>query len=187
MANSLATPILRLSDVYLILAEAKLLKSNTSNPQAASTTDAEVLEAVNTVRTRAGVTALETVTFADIWKERRLELAFEGDRWYDYVRVSYYNPDYCIAELKAQKRNTNGGLNEIYKNYYKTGNWVVPPTATYDDRTAAPVVEQLMQTDADSGKKYFALPMTARDVVFNPNLASSAEAQHVDVRSTYSY
>ncbi len=29
--------------------------------------------------------------------------------------------------------------------------------------------------------------MTARDVVFNPNLASSAEAQHVDVRSAYGY
>ena len=187
MANSLATPLLRLSDVYLVLAEAKLLASNTSNPQAASTTDAEVLNTINAVRTRAGLTELESVSFADIWKERRLELAFEGDRWFDYVRVSYYNPDYCIAELKAQKRNTNSGLNEIYENYYKTGNWEIPATATYDDRTPAPVVEQLMATDADSGKKFFALPMTARDVVFNPNLASSAEAQHVDVRSTYGY
>ena len=187
MANSLATHILRLSDVYLILAEAIVLKSNTSTPQSASSTDAEALRAINAVRNRAGVTPLTTVTFDDIWKERRLELAFEGDRWYDYVRVSYYNPDYCIADLKSQKRNTNSGLNELYKNYYKTGDWTVPSGAEYDSKTPVPVVEALMVEDADSHKKYFALPFTARDVVFNPNLASSAEAQHVDVRETYSY
>ena len=118
-----------------------------------------------------------------------MELAFEGDRWYDFVRVSYYNPQFCINELKAQKRDVigNGTLNEIYENYYKTGNWVVPSTAKYPDNTTAPLVEQLMRDDPDSGKKYFAIPMTERDVVFNPNLAASAEAQHVDVRATYNY
>ena len=189
MANSLATPLLRVADVKLVLAEAKLLLSNPNNPQAASTTDTEVMNAINDVRLRAGVNALTTVTFDDIWKERRLELAFEGDRWYDFVRVSYYNPDYCLADLKAQHRNAigNSGLNKIYENYYKTGEWVVPEGVEYDSKTPTPVFEALMVEDADSGKKYFALPMTARDVVFNPNLASSAAAQHVDVRSTYSY
>ena len=189
MANSLSTPLLRLADVYLILAEAKTILSNPSSPQIASTTDSEALNAINAVRQRAGLTALTSVSFKDIWKERRLELAFEGDRWYDYVRVSYYNPDYCVNELRTQKRNVigQGGLNEIYKNYYKTGDWVVPSTVEYDTKTPAPVVDQLMKEDPDSHKKYFALPFTARDVVFNPNLASSAEAQHVDVRATYSY
>lgn len=187
MANSLATHILRLSDVYLVLAEAIVLKANPNSPQTASTSDAEALRAINAVRQRAGVNALTSVSFADVWKERRLELAFEGDRWYDYVRVSYYNPQYCIAELKAQKRNTNGGLNEIYKNYYKTGDWVVPSTAEYDSRTPAPVVESLMKKDPDSQKDYFAIPFTTQDIIFNPNLASQVEAEHVDVRAIYSY
>ena len=189
MANSLATPLLRVADVMLILAEAKVILSNPSNPQAASTTDSEALNAINAVRQRAGLTALTSVSFDNVWKERRLELAFEGDRWYDFVRVSYYNPQFCINELKAQKRDVigNGTLNEIYENYYKTGNWVVPSTAKYPDNTTAPLVEQLMRDDPDSGKKYFAIPMTERDVVFNPNLAASAEAQHVDVRATYNY
>ena len=187
MANSLATHILRLSDVYLVLAEAKTILSNPNNPVNASTTDAEALNAINTVRKRAGLNALTSVSFNDVWKERRLELAFEGDRWYDYVRVSYYNSEFCVSDLKAQKRNTNGGLNEIYKNYYKTGDWVVPSTAKYDTQTPVPVVEALLVDDKDTGKKYFALPFTAKDVTFNPNLASSAEAQHVDVRATYSY
>lgn len=189
MANSLSTPLLRLADVMLILAEAKLLLSNPTSPQTASSTDNETLEMINAVRERAGVTPLTSVTFADIWKERRLEFAFEGDRWYDYVRVSYYNPDFCIADLKAQKRNCigNSGLNKIFENYYKTGDWVVPEGVEYDSKTPAPAVETLMVEDADSHKRYFTLPMTARDVVFNPNLASSAPAQHVDVRETYSY
>ena len=46
MANSLATPLLRIADVKLILAEAKLLLSNPNNPQAASTTDAEALNVI---------------------------------------------------------------------------------------------------------------------------------------------
>ena len=189
MANSLSTPLLRLADVYLVLAEAKTILANPTSPQSASTNDSEALNAINAVRVRAGLPALSTVRFADIWKERRLELAFEGDRWYDYVRVSYYNPDFCANELRTQKRNVigNGTLDVIYRNYYNTGDWVVPATAEYDTKTPAPVVENLMKEDPDSHKKYFVLPFTARDVIFNPNLASNAEAQHVDVRETYSY
>ena len=64
---------------------------------------------------------------------------------------------------------------------------MVPESAQYDSQTPKPLVESLLINDPDTGKKYFALPFTARDVTFNPNLASSAEAQHVDVRNTYSY
>ena len=194
MANSLSTPLLRLSDVMLVLAEAKVILSNPTSPLTASTTDAEALQAINNVRQRAGLVALTSVSFEDIWKERRLELAFEGDRWYDYVRVSYYNSDFCVNDLKAQTRIAigNGTLNDIYENYYRTGDWVVSDATkqAFEEskkREAAPMVEQLLVDDSDTGKKYFAIPMTERDVVFNPNLAASAEAVHVDVRTTYSY
>ena len=83
-------------------------------------------------------------------------------------------------------------MNDIYENYYKTGDWVVSEETkqAFEEskkREAAPMVEQLLVTDSDTGKKYLAIPMTERDVVFNPNLGANSEAVHVDVRATYSY
>lgn len=190
MSSSLSTPILRLADVYLILAEAKYLMANASNPQSGSTTDPEALDAINAVRSRAGVAPLTTLTWQDIWKERRLELAFEGDRWYDFVRVSYYNPDYVITELSNQKRNCNSGLNELYYNYYKNGDWTVDPTWEYDSKTPTigPAnIKGLMKVGPESNKLYFALPLTAKDVEINPNFAPDVPAEHIDVYATYSY
>ncbi|MBR5432739.1 MAG: RagB/SusD family nutrient uptake outer membrane protein, partial [Bacteroidales bacterium] len=69
--NQLPTHILRLSDVYLVAAEAALLTNN----------KAKALTYVNAVRNRAHAAPLADVTFDDVWKERRLELALEGDRW----------------------------------------------------------------------------------------------------------
>src|SRR5690625_4959458 len=77
--TSLATHILRLADVYLVYAEAVL--GNES-----STSDPEALWAFNQVRQRAGLQDKASITWEDIFKERRLELAFEGDFWYDIVR-----------------------------------------------------------------------------------------------------
>ena len=70
-------PVLRLAEMYLILAEA--VGNN-----------AEGLAAINTVRTRAGLPNL-TANVADfqaaVIKERRYELAFEDDRWFDLKRT----------------------------------------------------------------------------------------------------
>lgn len=68
---------IRLADVMLLYAEA--LNENGSTSAA--------LSALNTVRARAGLTALTTITSQAIQDERRLELAFEGKRWYDLVRT----------------------------------------------------------------------------------------------------
>ncbi len=125
MATSLSTHLLRLSDVYLIYAEAVLGNS-------ASTSDAKALKAFNDVRGRSvqGYEAKTSITWQDIWKERRLELACEGDRWYDYVRWHYYEPAKAIAEIKAQRRNQYIGLGQ----YYTTG--VLDPENTYYDTGA---------------------------------------------------
>lgn len=178
MANSLATHILRLSDVYLIYAEAVL-------GNAASTSDAKALKAFNDVRSRAIPTATPktSITFDDVWKERRLELAGEGDRWYDYVRRSYYDVQACIDEIKAQRRNTYWNLDALYKYYYENGIWDVKlaasendgAEATYDETTPAPNVT------ADK----FTIPFPSVDVVSNPHLMEAPV--HVDVRATYSY
>lgn len=171
MYNGLATHLLRLADVYLIFAEAKMGLSS-------STTDAEAVEAFNVVHSRAVPTATPktSVTWEDIWKERRLELACEGDRWYDFVRLAYYDPSRAISELKSQRRNAFWNLDDAYKKYYESGyqTWDTS-AAQYDTDTEAPNVV------ASS----FTLPFPTEDVVFNPHLME--DPIHVDVRAEYSY
>ncbi len=111
MSTPLSTHILRLADVYLIYAEAVL--GNNS-----STSDAGALAAYNAVRERALHSYYEpasSITFEDIDKERRLELALEGDRWYDIVRLHYYKPEEAKAKITAQERGYWQGLNDFYE------------------------------------------------------------------------
>lgn len=172
MSNALPTPLLRLSDIYLIYAEAQVQMGNN--------TDALALDCFNKVRGRAyewqGFVRKTSLTFDDIWKERRLEFAGEGDRWYDYVRRAYYDVDSCIKELKAQHRNAMWNCDAVYKAYYNSGTWD-NSEMQYDENTPAPNVT------ASS----FTLPFPTEDVALNPNLGSNAAPIHVDVRNTYSY
>ncbi|MBP3786712.1 MAG: RagB/SusD family nutrient uptake outer membrane protein [Prevotella sp.] len=185
MAYALATHILRLSDIYLIYAEAKLGASRSTS------TDADVIAAFDAVHQRAipTATASTSVSWDDIWKERRLEFAMEGDRWYDFVRVSYYNPDFCVNQLRNQKRNAFWGLDDLYKAYNTSGSWKVDLSKQgYDSSVSAPNVVVLLRKDSEvSNQGYFALPMAAEDVLFNGNLGSNVEGVHMDVRATYSY
>ena len=185
MAYALATHILRLSDIYLIYAEAKLGTSR------ATSTAADVLDAFYAVHHRAVPTANypTSVSWDDIWKERRLEFAMEGDRWYDFVRVSYYDPQFCVDQLRSQKRNSFWGLDDAYKAYQSSGSWKIDLSKQgYDGTTSAPNVTVLLRKDSEvSNQGYFALPMAAEDVLFNGNLGSNVEGQHVDIRNTYSY
>ena len=174
MASSLCTPILRLSDVYLVFVEARVLLDG------GTTTNAKALDVYGRVRGRSvatySVSPATSLTFDDVWKERRLELACEGDRWYDFVRLSYYNVDRAISEIKSQKRNAWWGLNDVYEAYANSGTWSVDETSCmYDTETAAPNVT------ASS----FTIPFPQEDLVFNSHL--SEPAIHVDVRATYSY
>ena len=171
MHSSLATPVLRLSDVYLVYAEAVIGNNN-------STTDASAIDAFYKVRSRAIKSAARptSITWNDVWKERRLELAMEGDRWYDFVRCSYYDMSGAINELKQRKRGAYYGLNTLYKNYYESKSWNVDAsTMHYATETLAPNVSE--QT--------FTLPFPSQDVVFNGNLQKTPV--HVEVRSTYAY
>ena len=172
MAYNLATHILRLSDVYLVHAEAEVLLGKTTSRTA--------LDAFNAVRGRSVASAVPktTLTFDDIWKERRLEFAGEGDRWYDFVRRAYYDVNSCINELKAQRRNAIWNCNAAYKTWYESG-YVTWDTSEiqYDENTPIPNVTA----------KSFTLPYPTEDVALNPNLGSDVEPDHVDVRATYSY
>ena len=189
MSYQLPTHLLRLGDVYLICAEANLLSGNA----------AKALQYTNAIRERAGVDALASVTFDDIWKERRLELAGEGDRWYDYVRLAYYDKNFAMEDLKSQKMNSVYNYDQACKNYWYTGcGGTLENIPT--DLTAFDPSKAEWKTDFESEVKYneddparstyvneniFTLPLPAEDVVFNKHLLEPA--QPVDVRTEYVY
>jgi hypothetical protein len=137
-----------LADVYLIYAEAVLGNS-------ASTSDAGALSAFNAVRGRSvsNYTPKTSITFDDIFNERRLELACEGDFWYDFVRLSYYKPDDARARLVAQNRGYWNGLEGYYK-------------GTADKSTVTKTVVNI-----SAGNVFFSIPFPDTDQSANPNLS----------------
>jgi hypothetical protein len=148
MATSLSTHLIRLADVYLIYAEA-ILGNN------ASTTDAEAITYFNKVRHRSYPSAPEVnpLTFENIFKERRLELSCEGDNWYDFVRLHYYNPTLAKEWLNKQERGSWNNLPSYYKG-----------TSVQSDVTLNTFKVNL----TDDSK--FQLPFPDVDISYNPGL-----------------
>lgn len=75
--------VLRLSEMYLIRAEAE---ANKTTPNVA-----QIQSDINKIRNRAKLTSTSETSVAQllriIEKERRVEFAFEGHRWFDLVRT----------------------------------------------------------------------------------------------------
>lgn len=118
MNSALNTYMLRLSEVYLIYAEA-ILGNN------ASTVDATALEYFNKVRTRAGVPTKSSISYEDIRHERRVEFAMEGQYWYDLVRRAYYKQQEVLDMINLQDRAHNGSYT-----YDKDAHTIVKATTT---------------------------------------------------------
>ncbi|MBH8567337.1 RagB/SusD family nutrient uptake outer membrane protein [Microvirga sp. STS02] len=105
--------VLRLAEVYLTAAEA----SNELNSPAQA-----VLDYLNPIRQRAGLLPLDASSpeaasqatlRTEIDKQRRLELAFEGERWFDLIRYARHTQansavQHAVTALDmiAQKRGT---------------------------------------------------------------------------------
>ncbi len=68
--------VLRLGEIYLNYAEAAFALGKTG----------DALKALNAIRVRAGMPARTAITFDDIVKERKVELAFERNRYWDLKR-----------------------------------------------------------------------------------------------------
>ncbi len=134
--------LLRLADVYLVYAEA-ILGNN------ASTSDGQALKYFNLVRTRAGVDPVNSLTPAIIRKERRVELAFEGQYWFDIVRLSYYDMNSAISLLNNQVRKQFS---------YSPGTGVATVSTT----------NNINVTPANATT--FRLPLPASEVTVNPKL-----------------
>jgi starch-binding outer membrane protein, SusD/RagB family len=73
-------PVLRLSEMYLIRAEAL--------QNGATIAGATALEDINDLRAARNASTLTTVTLPDIYKERRRELCFEGHELFDLSRTN---------------------------------------------------------------------------------------------------
>jgi hypothetical protein len=150
-STAMNTYIMRLSDVYLIAAEAILGQS--ANPgvghgidTAASTNDATALKYFNKIRQRAGVQQKTSITYRDIIKERRLEFAIEGDYWYDLCRMDGFNSathPVAISIISKQDRGDSS---------------TDTPPVRYHDATYTP-------TNLD-----FLFPVPATEVAADPNL-----------------
>lgn len=99
-SSGINTHMLRLAEVYLNLAEAIL-----GNNQ--STSDETALYYFNALRTRAGLAPKPSISYEDLRHERRVELAFEGQYWYDLVRRAYYHQQEVVNYLNSQNRNAS--------------------------------------------------------------------------------
>ena len=111
MNSGLNTKMLRLAEVYLIYAEAVLGNNET-------TTDVSALYYFNKVRERAGMTTLTAISYEDIRYERRIELAMEGQYWYDLVRRSYYQQQEVLNYVNGtQQRAVSYSYNSASGTY----------------------------------------------------------------------
>jgi hypothetical protein len=97
--NSLPIYVLRYADVLLIYAEAVMGSST-------STSDAGALAAFNLVHERAGLPAVTSITKQTLLAERRAELAFESDYWFDIQRQGFTAAQ---AIINAQERGSYTG------------------------------------------------------------------------------
>ena len=106
---------LRLGDVILLYAEALNENGNT----------AAALTQLNRIRSRAGLADSSVTSQADVRQaihdERRLELAFEGHRWFDLVRTNTVNAEmgetvssnYHVFPIPTSEvRSTNGVITQ---------------------------------------------------------------------------
>lgn len=154
-SSGVNTYMMRLAEVYLNLAEAILGND-------ATTSDATALEYFNRVRTRAGMPTLNAISYQDIHYERRIELAYEGQYWYDLLRRAYYRQQEVVNYLNTQERNAGYEWDESEPcQYAKTSDGTSVATAT---------------------AAHLLLPFSDVDLIRNPRLSEEPVAYEFDAR-----
>lgn len=95
---------------YLRYAEVLLMKAEAMNELGQT---GAALPFLNQVRNRAGLANSTAVSQADvrtaIWKERRLELALEHDRWFDLIRTGQ-----AVTAMASDGKTFVAGKNEVF-------------------------------------------------------------------------
>jgi hypothetical protein len=134
-------PVIRYADIVLLYAE--LLAQD---PAGFTTAHVEV----NKVRARAGVDPLPAFTSTTealdaVYKERRLELAFENQRWFDLLRMNktYDDPNKAMTILKTHHFVTDWTL--LYSKYSP----ILPPIESFfiNDRLLLPIPQTEIDTN----------------------------------------
>ncbi|KAF2517289.1 RagB/SusD family nutrient uptake outer membrane protein [Flavobacterium foetidum] len=128
--SSMNSYMMRYAELLLIHAEAVL------GSQSGSTSDPAALASFNAVRRRAGVPEKTSISFDDIFKERRAELACEGDYYFDLGRIPF-------AKAKAILEAQNRGNREVEKHITITAtNLLLPYPA--DDLIKNPKLKEVV-------------------------------------------
>jgi starch-binding outer membrane protein, SusD/RagB family len=170
--------MLRLSDVYLLYAEAKL---GAGSQLAGGAGYSEYLA----VRARAGLKppADGNMTYEDLFDERRVEFGLESQSWIDVKRRYYRNPSEALGYLNSQGRaaayrrileettqeNDPAGYELVYSDKDNTNPGSIPPGAFVGTGSRTGNTNNLSVnsfTDA-----VMTLPIPVTEVVANPKLA----------------
>lgn len=160
--------LIRLADMYLIYAEA-IMGTNSS------TSDAKALDQVNSVRERAGLPGLTSLTYRELLKERRREFAFESINWFDILRLRYREGDQAALDF----------LNSGYESGYNRASMYVFKDWNQNDEAHAnlPETYKIVSTVADGGlydpivlsASSFVLPIPAAATTSSPALLGEIE------------
>ena len=139
-------PVIRYADVILMLAEAQGFSQSS-------------IDLINLVRTRAGVAAIPTGTITSVAQfeqalstERRIEFAFENQRWFDLVRFNM-----TMTTITAEQTMKDHFTRE-YFNHYRL---YTAPTPT------------LAQLHSYVTKEHLLLPIPQREIDTNTQLVIS--------------
>ena len=155
--ENISTYIFRLADVYLIYADAILGNS-------VSTSDPQALQYFNAVRARAGVTPkTPSISYADIFLEKKIEFAFEGHAWYDWKSWYYFDPSDALQYFNTQNRG-------VYNISYNNGN----PFVTWLDDATNPATLGAHNYSLAANKTD--LPLPESELLVAPNLSFSPVA-----------
>jgi hypothetical protein len=155
--------LLRLTDVYLCYVEA-CIGSGTS------TTDELALNVFNQVRSRAKLSAKESITYDELIKERRVEFALESINYFDVKRMSYRDIDKALGYLNGMER---------HRQYVSNGEYSV------GERNASSMYHggftQLNPDDDPSGKgsAFYLNPDVATITITSSNLVLPVPAETI--------
>lgn len=147
-SSGLNTYMMRLAEVYLNYTEARMGNNTTLS--------GDDLKYFNMVRARAKVPEKSSINYEDLRYERRIELAYEGQYWYDLLRRSYYQEEEVIGYLNSQERNAGYEWDESETcQYAKTSDGTGVSTAT---------------------KQHLTFPVSNVDLTRNPKLKDTPVA-----------